>query len=85
LQTILGSSPKARSPSTKSPKYESLEKCDNTKLEGVQLQDEGTLFAVWDLHHKGVASMLNLKMTSKVVFHSLVQLEAYKMWSCATP
>jgi hypothetical protein len=29
--------------------------------------------------------MLNLKMTSKVVFHSLVQLEAYKMWSCATP
>jgi hypothetical protein len=41
--------------------YESSKKCDNTKFEGVQLQDEGTPLIVQDLHHEGVELMLNLR------------------------
>ncbi len=62
-----------------------MENFDNTKLERVELQDKGTPLIVRDLHHKDVASMSNLGMTPKVVFHSLVRLEARKTWSCVTP
>jgi hypothetical protein len=40
---------------------------------------------VWDLHHEDVASTSNLSMTPEVAFHSLVQLEARKMWSYVKP
>jgi len=47
---------------TKSLKYESLEKCDNIKLEG-------------DFHHKDVVSMSNLRMTPEALFHYLCSLK----------
>jgi len=62
-----------------------LEKCDNTKFEGVELQDEGAPFVVSNLHHKDVVSMSNVEMTPEAVFHSFVRLEARKTWSCPTP
>jgi hypothetical protein len=61
---------------TRSPGCKNSEKCDNTKLKGVQLQDERALIEFWDLHHEDGVSMSNLKMISEAIFHSLVQLEA---------
>jgi hypothetical protein len=72
-------------PATKSPKYESSKKCNNTKFEWVQLWNEGLPLIVWNLHLEGVRSMSNQWMTPGAYFHSLVQLEAHKTWSCATP
>ncbi len=51
-------------------------KCDNTRLEGVQLRDERALLEVRVLCHEDVALESNLKMISKAVLHSLVQLGA---------
>jgi hypothetical protein len=56
----------------------SLEKYDNTKLEGVQLQDERTPLEVWDIHHEDVTLVSNLKMIPEVVLHSLERFEAHK-------
>jgi hypothetical protein len=63
---------------TRSLGYESLDRCDSIKLEGVQLQDERTPLEVRDLHHKDVTLMSNLKMSLESVLHSFVQLEARK-------
>ncbi len=49
-----------------------MEKCDNTKLEEVQFQDERAPLEVWDLHHEDVASMSNLEMIIEAVLYSLV-------------
>jgi hypothetical protein len=68
---------------TKSPRYESSKKFNNPKLEGVQLQDKGTLFTFRDFHRKGVGSMSNLRIIPRAIFCSFVQLEVCK--SCATP
>jgi hypothetical protein len=57
---------------TKLPWCKNLEKCDNIKLEGDQLQDERTLLVVRNFHHEDVASMSNLEMTLKSIFHSLM-------------
>jgi hypothetical protein len=62
-----------------------LEKCNDTKFKGVQLQDKHTLLEVRDLHHEDVVLISNLEMTPEVVIHSLVQLEARKTWPYATP
>jgi len=70
---------------TKSPRYKSLKKIDNMKLEGVWFQDEYVPFAIWDFHHKGVKSMSNVRTILRVVLHSFVQLEAHRMWSCMMP
>jgi hypothetical protein len=70
---------------TKSPRYENSEIFDNTKLKGVQCQDEGALLVVHDFHHEGVGLVSNLWMTPKVVICSFVRLEAHKTQSCATP
>ncbi len=51
-----------------------MKKFDNTKFEGVRLQDEGTPFAVRDLHHKGVKLVSNLGTIPRVFFHSYVWL-----------
>ncbi len=56
-----------------------LTKYYSIKLEGVQLQDERTLLEVRVLRHEDVVLGSNLKMTSKVVLHSLVRLGARKM------
>jgi hypothetical protein len=64
---------------TKSQGCESLEKYDNTMLEGVQLQDECTPLKVRVLHHKDVTLRSNLKMTPEAILHSLVWLRACKM------
>jgi hypothetical protein len=56
----------------KSSRFGNSKKCNNTKFEGVKLQDEGALFTVRDLHHKDVTSTSNLGMTPKVVLHSLM-------------
>jgi hypothetical protein len=55
-----------------------FDKCDNTKFERVQLQDEHALFEVWDFHHKDVTSMSNLKMTMEITLHSLCSLMPIK-------
>ncbi len=44
------------------------------------LQSEVTTLVVRDFDHVDVASMSNLKMTLWSALHSLVQLEAHKMW-----
>jgi hypothetical protein len=62
-----------------------LEKCDNIKFKGDQLQDEHTPFVVRDFHHKDVASMSNPEMTPKPVLHSFMQLEARKTWPYTMP
>ncbi len=69
---VSNSSPKASQLATKSLGCESSEKCNNTKLEGVQLQDERAPLTVWDIHHDDVASMWNLEMTFEAILHSLV-------------
>jgi hypothetical protein len=60
-------------------------KYGNTRLEEVQLQDKCALLEVRVLHREDVALESNLKMTPKVVLHSLEWLRARKMWLCATP
>ncbi len=62
-----------------------MAKYDSTKLEGVQLRDERALREVWVLHREDATLGLDLKMTPKAVLHPFVQLEARRMWSCATP
>jgi hypothetical protein len=52
---------------------------------GFNFQNEDAHLAIWDLHHKDVASTSNLGMTFKVDLHSLVQLKAHKTWSYVTP
>jgi hypothetical protein len=58
--------------------YESLEKFDNTKLEGVWFWNKDAPFVVWDLHHKSDGLVSILGMILKVIFYSFVRLEAYK-------
>jgi hypothetical protein len=70
---------------TKSPRYENLEKFDNTKLKGVWLQDEGALFVVWDFHHKSVGLMSNVRMIPWAIICSFVWFKANEMWSYVTP
>ncbi len=57
-----------------------MDKCNNTKFEGVQFQDEGGLFAIRDYHHEGAGSLLNLKIILRVIFHSFMQLVACGLW-----
>ncbi len=54
-------------------------KYDSTKLEGVQLRDERALREVRVLHREDVVLRLDLKMTPKVVLHSLVRFRARRM------
>jgi len=49
---VSNSSPKVGSLATKSLRCKSLVKCNNTKLEGNQFQDELTPFTIRDLHHE---------------------------------
>ncbi len=55
-----------------------MAKYDNTRLEGVQLQDERAPLEVRVLRHEDVTLGSNLKMTLKAVLHSLVWLRARK-------
>jgi hypothetical protein len=64
---------------TRSPRCESLEKYDSTKLEGVQFQDEHAPLEVRVFHHEDVVLGLDLKMIPDAVLHLLVQLRARKM------
>ncbi len=57
----------------------------STKLKGVQLQDEHAPLMVRDFDHADVASMSNLEMTPEAVLHSLMHLEAHKMWPYVMP
>ncbi len=57
---------------TKSSRCKSLKKCNNTKLKGVRLQNEGAPLVVQDLHHEDVVSMSNLGITLEAIFHSFV-------------
>ncbi len=56
-----------------------MAKYDSTRLEGVQLQDECAPLKVRVFHHEDAALGSNLKMTPKVVLHSLMRLGARKM------
>jgi hypothetical protein len=66
-------------PATRSPGCESLEKYNNIKLKGVQLQNEGAPLEVQVFHHEDATLGSDLKMISKAVLHLLVRLGAHKM------
>jgi hypothetical protein len=55
-----------------------LAKCGNTRLEGVQLQDERTPLKVRVLRHGDAALESNLKTISKAVPRSLMRLGAHR-------
>jgi hypothetical protein len=44
-----------------------MENCDNTKLKGVQLRNEGAPFTIQGLYHEGVELVSNLRTTPKAV------------------
>jgi hypothetical protein len=65
---------KQRRLATKSPRYKSSEKIDNTKFKGVQLQNKVTPLVIWDLHHEGVGLVSNLRITPDAIFVHLCGL-----------
>ncbi len=67
---------------TKSPRYESLKKFDNTKFVGVWLWNKGAPLAIWDLHHEGVGLISNIRMTHGAIICSFVRFEVRKTHSC---